>query len=32
MIPSIQQFLGKPDDIDNLLKSIEDQKKSIFIG
>ena len=32
MIPSIQQFIGKPDDIDNLLKSIEDQKKSIFIG
>jgi len=32
MIPSIQQFLGKPDDIDNLLKSIEDQKKSIFVG
>ena len=32
MIPSIQQFLGKPDDIDGLLKSIEDQKKAIFIG
>jgi multiple sugar transport system substrate-binding protein len=32
MIPSLQQFLGKPDDIDGLLKSIEDQKKSIFIG
>jgi multiple sugar transport system substrate-binding protein len=32
MIPSLQQFLGKPDDIDSLLKSIEDQKKSIFIG
>src|SRR5207253_6253559 len=32
MIPSLQQFLGKPDDIDTLLKSIEDQKKSIFIG
>jgi multiple sugar transport system substrate-binding protein len=32
MIPSIQQFLGKPDDIDGLLKSIEDQKNSIFIG
>src|ERR1700730_11334858 len=32
MIPSLQQFLGKPDDIDGLLKSIEDQKKAIFIG
>jgi multiple sugar transport system substrate-binding protein len=32
MIPSLQQFIGKPDDIDGLLKSIEDQKKSIFIG
>jgi multiple sugar transport system substrate-binding protein len=32
MIPSIQQFVGKPDDIDGLLKSIEDQKKSIFVG
>ncbi|MBV9898973.1 MAG: carbohydrate ABC transporter substrate-binding protein, partial [Chloroflexi bacterium] len=32
MIPSIQQFLGKPDDIDGLLKSIEDQKNSIFVG
>ena len=32
MIPSLQQFLQNPNDIDNLLKSIEDQKKSIFIG
>ncbi len=32
MIPSFQQFIGKPDDIDNLLKSIDDQKKSIFVG
>jgi multiple sugar transport system substrate-binding protein len=32
MIPSLQQFLQTPDDIDGLLKSIEDQKKSIFIG
>jgi multiple sugar transport system substrate-binding protein len=32
MIPSLQQFIGKPDDIDGLLKSIEDQKNSIFIG
>ena len=32
MIPSLQQFLIAPDDIDGLLKSMEDQKKSIFIG
>ncbi|MBV9168543.1 MAG: carbohydrate ABC transporter substrate-binding protein [Chloroflexi bacterium] len=32
MIPSLQQFIGKPDDIDGLLKSIDDQKNSIFIG
>ena len=32
MIPSLQQFLQTPNDVDNLLKSIEDQKKSIFIG
>jgi multiple sugar transport system substrate-binding protein len=32
MIPSLQQFIGKPDDIDTLLKSIEDQKNAIFIG
>jgi multiple sugar transport system substrate-binding protein len=32
MIPSIQQFIGNPSDIDNLLKSIEDQKNAIFIG
>jgi multiple sugar transport system substrate-binding protein len=32
MIPSLQQFLQTPNDIDGLLKSIEDQKKSIFIG
>jgi multiple sugar transport system substrate-binding protein len=32
MIPSLQQFINKPDDIDGLLKSIEDQKKSIFVG
>jgi len=32
MIPSIQQFVQKPDEIDGLLKAIEDQKKSIFIG
>lgn len=32
MIPSFQQFLNKPEDVDALLKSIDDQKKSIFIG
>ncbi len=32
MIPSLQQFIGAPDDIDGLLKSIEEQRKSIFPG
>ncbi|MFC4942069.1 carbohydrate ABC transporter substrate-binding protein [Pseudonocardia sp. GCM10023141] len=30
MIPAIQQFLGNPNDIDGLTKSIEAQKKTIF--
>jgi multiple sugar transport system substrate-binding protein len=30
MIPAIQQFIGNPNDIDGLTKSIESQKKSIF--
>ncbi|MDT7708224.1 MAG: multiple sugar transport system substrate-binding protein [Pseudonocardiales bacterium] len=30
MIPAIQQFIGDPNDIDGLTKSIESQKKSIF--
>jgi len=30
MIPAIQTFIGKPKDVDGLLKSIESQKKSIF--
>ncbi|MFT3873876.1 MAG: substrate-binding domain-containing protein [Nocardioides sp.] len=30
MIPSIQTFLKKPDDIDGLTKSIQEQKVSIF--
>jgi multiple sugar transport system substrate-binding protein len=30
MIPAIQQFIGKPDDIDSILKNVEAQKKSIF--
>ena len=30
MIPSIQQFIGNPDDVDSLCASIEQQKKSIY--
>jgi multiple sugar transport system substrate-binding protein len=30
MIPSLQAFIKNPNDVDGLLKSIEDQKKSIF--
>ena len=30
MLPGIQTFLKKPDDIDGLTKSLESQKKSIF--
>jgi multiple sugar transport system substrate-binding protein len=30
MIPALQQFLNKPNDINNLVKSIEKQKKAIF--
>jgi multiple sugar transport system substrate-binding protein len=30
MIPSLQEFIKNPNDVDSLLKSIEDQKKSIF--
>ena len=30
MIPSIQDFLKKPDDVDSILESIEQQKQSIF--
>jgi multiple sugar transport system substrate-binding protein len=32
MIPSLQDFLKNPTEIDGLLKKIEDQKKSIFAG
>jgi multiple sugar transport system substrate-binding protein len=32
MIPSLQEFLKNPDDIDGLTKKIEDQKNSIFGG
>jgi multiple sugar transport system substrate-binding protein len=30
MIPSLQQFLNAPNDVDGLLKNIESQKKTIF--
>lgn len=30
MIPSIQEFLKKPDDVDSLVESIQKQKESIF--
>ena len=30
MIPSIQQFLNKPDDVNSLVNSIQKQKKAIF--
>jgi multiple sugar transport system substrate-binding protein len=30
MIPALQQFLNKPDDVNSLVKSIEKQKKAIF--
>jgi multiple sugar transport system substrate-binding protein len=30
MIPALQTFINKPDDVDGLLKSIEAQKKTIF--
>ena len=31
MIPSIQEFIGNPDDVDRILASIEQQKKAIFV-
>jgi len=30
MIPSLQQFLRNPNDVNGLVKSIERQKKAIF--
>jgi len=30
MIPSLQSFINNPNDVDGLVKSIEDQKKTIF--
>jgi multiple sugar transport system substrate-binding protein len=32
MIPSLQEFIRNPGDVDGLTKSIEDQKKTIFGG
>jgi multiple sugar transport system substrate-binding protein len=32
MIPSLQEFIRNPNDIDGLTKKIEDQKSSIFGG
>lgn len=32
MIPSLQEFIKNPKEVDGLLKKIEDQKKSIFAG
>ena len=31
MIPALQEFIKNPDDIDGLTRSIEDQKKTIFV-
>ena len=31
MIPALQEFIKNPDDVDGLTKSIEEQKKSIFV-
>jgi multiple sugar transport system substrate-binding protein len=31
MIPALQQFIKTPDDIDGLVKSIEQQKQTIFV-
>ena len=30
MIPALQQFLNKPDDVNGLVKSIQKQKVAIF--
>ena len=30
MIPALQKFINDPDDIDGLVKSIDDQAKSIY--
>jgi multiple sugar transport system substrate-binding protein len=31
MIPALQQFIRQPDDVDGLVKNIEQQKKAIFV-
>ena len=31
MIPSLQEFIKNPDDVDGLTKNIEQQKKTIFV-
>jgi multiple sugar transport system substrate-binding protein len=30
MIPALQQFLNKPDDVNGLVSNIQKQKKAIF--
>jgi multiple sugar transport system substrate-binding protein len=30
MIPALQRFINRPDDIDSLLRDIEAQRKNIF--
>jgi len=30
MIPAMQQFLGNPNDVDGLVRSIERQKAAVF--
>ena len=32
MIPGLQQFIREPGDIDGLTKSLEQQKKAIFVS
>jgi multiple sugar transport system substrate-binding protein len=32
MIPALQQFIGNPNDVDGLTKSIQQQKESIFVS
>jgi multiple sugar transport system substrate-binding protein len=32
MIPSLQEFLNNPDDVEGLTQRIEEQKQSIFVG
>ena len=32
MIPSLQEFIKNPNDVDSLTKSIQEQKESIFVS